>query len=173
MLKMTNLGSERGAAALEARYGKDRVFRMSSAVELALEKAEKGGVIKWAGERDFSVSAGATAEQQKALGYMKRYLSANGMASRALINRMVFGLLERIVVYPVEDEHKYSDSMGNVLPDALLLHRGATAHDLAAAIHTEIAEKMLYALDARKKIRIGKDHPLQDGDLVKIVSAAR
>ena len=171
--KMDVAGSEKAASALEEKYGKDKVFRMSSAVELALEKAEKAGVIKWSGERDFSISASATPEQQKALNYMKRYLSTYGMASRELINRIVFGLLDNIVVYPVEDEHKYSDSMGNVLPDAILLHKGATAHELAAAIHTEIADKMLYAVDARKKTRIGKDHPLQNGDIVKIVSAAR
>ena len=78
-----------------------------------------------------------------------------------------------MVAYPVEDEHKFSDSIGNVLPDAILLHKGATAQDLAAAIHTEIADKMLYAIDAKKKMRMGKDHALRDGDIVKIVSAAR
>ena len=171
--KMDAEGSEAAAVALEEKYGKDKVFRMSSAVELALEKAEKSGMIKWSGERDFTMSGNATPEQQKALNYMKRYLATHGMASRALINKIVFELLGNIVVYPVEDEHKYSDSMGNVLPDAILLHNGATAHDLAAAIHTEIADKMLYAIDARKKMRIGKDHKLQDGDIVKIVSAAR
>ena len=63
---------------------------MSSAVELALEKAEKGGMIKWSGERDFTISGNATPEQQRALNYMKRYLSTHGMASKALINRIVF-----------------------------------------------------------------------------------
>jgi ribosome-binding ATPase YchF (GTP1/OBG family) len=171
--KMDAEGSEAAAASLEEKYGKEKVFRMSSAVELALEKAEKSGMIKWAGERDFTISGKATSEQQKALTYMKRYLSSHGMASKALINKVVFGMLDNIVAYPVEDEHKYSDSMGNVLPDAILLPKGATAHDLAAAIHTEIADKMLYAMDAKKKMRIGKDHPLADGDVVKIVSAAR
>jgi small GTP-binding protein len=171
--KMDVEGSEAGALELEAKYGKEKVFRMSSAVELALEKAEKSGIIKWSGSSDFTIVGNATSDQQKGLNYMKRYISTHGMASKALINKVAFELLENIVVYPVEDEHKYSDSMGNVLPDAILLHKSANAHDLAAAIHTEIADKMLYALDARKKMRIGKDHQLQDGDIVKIVSAAR
>ncbi len=171
--KMDVEGSDSSAKELEAKYGKDKVFRMSSAVELALEKAERGGAIKWKTERELIISDNATPEQQKALNYMGRYLSAHGMASKALINKIVFGLLGNIVAYPVEDEHRYSDSMGNVLPDAILLHKGATAHDLAAAIHTEIADKMLYAIDARKKMRIGKDHQLQNNDVVKIVSAAR
>jgi ribosome-binding ATPase YchF (GTP1/OBG family) len=171
--KMDAEGAEEGAAKLEEKYGKEKVFRMSSAVELALEKAEKSGIIKWSGDRDFTIVGNATQEQQKGLNYMKRYLSTHGMASKALMNKMVFELLGNIVVYPVEDEHKYSDSMGNVLPDAILLRKGSTTHELAAAIHTEIAAKMLYAIDARKKMRIGKDHKLEDGDIVKIVSAAR
>lgn len=171
--KMDVEGSEAAALELESKYGKESVFRMSSAVELALEKAEKSGMIKWSGGNDFAIVGNATPDQQKGLNYMKRYISTHGMASKALINKVAFELLQNIVAYPVEDEHKYSDSMGNVLPDAILLHKGANAHDLAAAIHTEIADKMLYALDARKKMRIGKDHQLQDGDIVKIVSAAR
>lgn len=171
--KMDTDGSEAGAAGLEASYGKDKVFRISAAVELALKKAEKAGIIRWAGGNDFTMVGTASQEQQKGLEYMRRYLSKHGMASGALVNRIVFEMLDNIVVYPVEDEHKYSDSMGNILPDAILLKKGSTALDLAAAVHTEIAAKMLHAIDARKKMRIGKDHRLQDGDIIKIVSAAR
>ena len=32
---------------------------------------------------------------------------------------------------------------------------------------------MLYAVDARKKMRLGKDYELKDNDVIKIVSAAR
>ena len=60
-----------------------------------------------------------------------------------------------------------------MLPDCILVHKGATAHDLAAKIHTEIAEKMLYAIDPRTKKRLAKDHPLSNNDVLKIVSAAK
>ena len=50
---------------------------------------------------------------------------------------------------------------------------GSTALDLASKIHTEIAAKMLYAIDARNKMRIAKDYILKDGDIIKIVSAAK
>ena len=46
-------------------------------------------------------------------------------------------------------------------------------HTYHTYAYDPIADKMLYALDARKKLRMAKDHPLQDGDIVKIVSAAR
>lgn len=89
------------------------------------------------------------------------------------LNSVTFNVLDNIVVYPVEDENKYTDHFGSVLPDAILLKRGSTAVDLAAAIHTELAKGMLYAIDAVRKMRIGKEHVLQDGDVVKIVSTIR
>ena len=39
-------------------------------------------------------------------------------------------MLDNIVVYPVEDENKYTDHFGNVLPDAVLMKKGSTALDL-------------------------------------------
>jgi ribosome-binding ATPase YchF (GTP1/OBG family) len=85
----------------------------------------------------------------------------------------VFGVLDNIVVYPVEDENKYTDHFGNVLPDALLVRKGTTALQLAARIHTDLAQHMLYAIDAKKKLKVAKDYVLKDGDVIRIVSAAR
>ena len=75
-----------------------------------------------------------------------------------------------IVVYPVQDEHKYSDQKGNVLPDAILVKRGATPQELAYVIHTDIGDKFLYAIDARKNMRIASDYELVDGDIISIVT---
>jgi len=107
------------------------------------------------------------------LDYIKDYLKKhNGTGIQELINRAYFDLLDMIVVYPVEDENKYCDKKGNVLPDAYLVKKGTTAKDLAFKIHTDIGNKFIYAVDARKKIRIGADQELKDGDIIKIVSAA-
>ncbi|WP_456420251.1 TGS domain-containing protein, partial [Methanocaldococcus infernus] len=75
-----------------------------------------------------------------------------------------------IVVYPVEDENKFSDKEGNVLPDAFLMRKGDTARDLAYKIHTDLGERFLYAIDARKKIRLGADYELKHNDIIKIVA---
>ena len=58
------------------------------------------------------------------------------------------------------------------LPDAFLLPEGSTPKDLAAAVHTDIAEGYLHAVDARENRRIGEDHELEEGDVIKIVSTA-
>ncbi len=60
-----------------------------------------------------------------------------------------------------------------MLPDAILMKNGSTAYDLALKIHTDIANGMLYAIDAVTKMRLGKGYVLKDGDIIKIVSTAK
>jgi ribosome-binding ATPase YchF (GTP1/OBG family) len=78
-----------------------------------------------------------------------------------------------IVVYPVEDENHYCNKKGEVLPDAFLMKRGSTPHDVAYQVHTDIGKGFLYAVDARTKMRIKENHTLKDGDIIKIVSTAK
>jgi (p)ppGpp synthase/HD superfamily hydrolase len=59
-----------------------------------------------------------------------------------------------------------------MLPDAHLLPTGSTPLDLAYAVHSDIGEGYLHAVDARAQRRIGEDHELEEGDVVKIVSTA-
>jgi len=82
----------------------------------------------------------------------------------------VFDLLNYITVYPVEDENKYTDKNGVVLPDAYLMKRGSTAKDLAYRVHSDIGDSFLFAVDAKKKMRLGEKYELKDGDVIKIVS---
>ncbi len=163
--------------ALRERFGDASVFECSAAIEMALRKASSARVISYLpGSRSFEIiGSGVSPEQKKALDYMLSFLkgSERGTGVQSALDSIVFKVLDNIVVYPVEDENKYTDHFGNVLPDAILLKRGSTALDLAAAIHTDLAKHMLYAVDAVKKMRIGKEQELHDGDVVKIVSAAR
>jgi len=89
------------------------------------------------------------------------------------LNEAYFTLLGGVVVYPVEDENRYSDKSGNVLPDAYIMPKGSTAKDLAYKIHTELGAGFLYAVDARKKQRLSADYVLKDGDVIRIVSATK
>jgi ribosome-binding ATPase YchF (GTP1/OBG family) len=76
-------------------------------------------------------------------------------------------------VYPVEDVEKLADRKGNVLPDVFLVPYDASVKDLAAQIHTDLAKTMLYAIDARAKIRLPAEYKLKDRDVVKIVAATK
>lgn len=148
------------------------VIPVSGAAEIALRMAEKAGMIKYKpGDLDFEIKGQLTKAQETGLekirAVMKQY---GGTGIQDCINRAVFGLLDYIVVYPVEDENKFTDKNGVVLPDAYLMKRGSTAKDLAYRIHSDIGESFLFAIDAKKKMRLGEKYELKDGDVIKIVS---
>ncbi len=71
----------------------------------------------------------------------------------------------------MEDETKFSNKDGEVFPDAKLLTEDSTAKDLAETIHADIAKGFLHAIDCKTKQRIGADHKLKNGDVIKIISS--
>jgi hypothetical protein len=168
-------GSEGHISRLKSTFGEEKVISCSAAIELALRKAAKSGVIDYVpGSKTLKIKKeGMDKDKANAIAYMEKFLKHHGTNVQELINRATFGLLDNIVVYPVEDESKLTDSVENVLPDALLIRRGSTAQDLAMRIHTDIGKNMLYAVDARSKKRLSKTYVLKDDDVIKIVSAAK
>jgi len=52
-----------------------------------------------------------------------------------------------------------------------LVRRGTTAKEFAGKIHTDLADTFIHAVDARTGKRLGENHELSDGDIIKIVSA--
>jgi ribosome-binding ATPase YchF (GTP1/OBG family) len=171
--KIDMKGSAENLKQLRSKFG-GVVVGCSAAIELALRKAEKNGIIEYTDPTTFRVNeAIATKEQIAGLDYALKFIKENGNGVQKAVNSAVFDLLDNIIVYPVEDENKYKDHFGNVLPDAILIKRGSTALDLAGAIHTDIAKNMLYAIDAKTKKRLAKDYVLNDNDVIRIVSAAK
>lgn len=142
--------------------------------ELALRRAcEKGLVDYKPGSSDFVIkdSTEVTEEQKNALEIIrKNVLQKFGSTGvQQVINKAVFEILNLIVVYPVEDENKFMDKRGNVLPDAHLVPRGTTCRELAYRVHTEIGEKFICAIDARTKRRLGAEHALKENDIIRIM----
>ena len=80
--------------------------------------------------------------------------------------------LDLIAIYPVEDETHFTDGQNRILPDAFLLPTGSTALDLAYKVHTDIGDSFIRAIDCNSKRVIGKDHELNDGDIIKIVAGS-
>ena len=145
---------------------------ISAASESALRLADKSGAIKYVpGDDDFKESPDLNEAQKNALSKLRALLKENGGTGvQKCVNDAVFGLLDLIVVYPVEDENKFTDKKGRVLPDAFLLKKGSTPKDLAFMVHTDIGNGFLYAVDGRTKMRMGEKHELKNGDIVKIVA---
>lgn len=170
--------AQKNLAILKEKFSEYQVIPVAADAELALRRAEEKQWIKInysaEGRQSFELLKADLDERIKGAlarideGVLKK-IGSTGV--RALMDAVVFKLLNCIVVYPVEDEKHFSDHFGNGLPDAILLRRGSTAVDLAGVIHSDLAKGFLHAVDARKQMKIGRDHVLNDGDVIKIVSA--
>ena len=145
-----------------------------SETELALKKAASSGLIEYVpGSPEFKIKneEKLNAGQRQALDFMAQKMKMyNGTGVQTCLEKAVFGMLDLIVVYPVEDEGKLTDHFGRVLPDALLMPRGSTAKDMAYKVHTDLGDKFIRAVNTRTKRTIGHDYILQDGDIIKIIA---
>jgi len=144
-----------------------------SEAELALRQAEKAGVVSYLpGDKEFEIIKDVDEKQKKALEFIQNnILTKYGSTGvQNCLNTAVFEILKQIVVYPVENENKFMDNKGNVLPDAHLLPEVSTALDLAYKVHTDIGDKFIGAIDCKTKMKVGKDHQLNDCDVIKIIT---
>ncbi len=154
-----------------------RFIFATAAGELALRNAATAHLIRYLpGDRTFTIlDEKALSPQQKAgLARIAEVMDMfGGTGVQQAIDHAIREVLGLIVVYPVEDEHKFTDSKGRVLPDAFLMKRGSTPRDLAFMVHTDIGKGFLYAVDARTSMRVKDTHELHDGDIIRIVSTAK
>ncbi len=150
------------------------VVSTSAEYELAIRKASEKDIVHYLpGDDDFEIlNEDLTEAQTKALKSIREFMQGNGgLGVQQVMEKAVYELLDRIVVYPVENEHNYTDKEGRVLPDAYLMPKGSTALDLAYTVHSDIGEGFIRAVDARTDRVIGREHELDDGDIIKIVSS--
>jgi len=168
-----DLAPEANLQKLRALPGYE-VVPTAAEYELGLRRAAKADLIDYLpGAPSFTVRdpARLTEAQRRGLDRVRAFLARFGSTGvQRCVEQVVFRLLDRIVVYPVEDETHWTDKKGNVLPDAFLVPRGSTAKDLAARVHTDLASHFIRAIDGRTKMVVGADHALKDGDVVKIVA---
>ena len=155
-----------------------KVVPVSAEAERILRLAAEKKLIKYLpGDSDFEIidDSKLTSNQKRALELIReRVLAKWGSTGvQEVVNKAYFELLNYIPVYPVEDPEKLTDRDGNVLPDVYILPKGSTPRDLAYAIHTDLGKTFLYAIDAKKKIRLGEDYKLKWGDVISIVAAGK
>jgi len=143
--------------------------------ELALRKGAEAGIVDYdPGDPDFDIVGDVSPAQEQGLeqirGVMAEY---GGTGVQQAIDTAVYDVLDHFTAFPVQNETRWTDGTGNVLPDAVLLPRGSTPTDLAYAVHSDIGDGYLHAVDARAGRRIGESHELEEGDVIKIVSTAK
>lgn len=162
------------AAKVESEGG--ILLPTSADSELALRRAAKAGFIDYPpGAQQFSLTdigeSNLNEAQRKgldALGERMERLGGTGLVE--LVSRIVRERLDRIVAYPVQDEGHWTDGDGRVLPDALLIQRGTSAKGLAYAVHSDLGDGFIRAVDGRTGRVIGAEHELNDNDVIKIVA---
>lgn len=152
------------------------VIPTSAESELALVRASNAGLIDYVpGDSSFKIlkEDELSAGQIKALNYideniLKKY---GGTGVQTALNEAIFDLLNMIVVYPVEDPHKFTDQKGNVLPDAILIKKESHPRELAYVIHTDIGDKFLHAVNAKTNMRVASDYELLNGDIISVITS--
>jgi ribosome-binding ATPase YchF (GTP1/OBG family) len=159
-----NVGRLRDAA--------DVVVPATADGELALRRGAEAGLVEYdPGDDGFDIDNGVSEEQREGLEQVQAVIDEYGSTGvQEAINTVVYEVLDRISVYPVENETKWIDGQGRMLPDAYLLPDGSTPVDLAYAVHSDIGDGYLHAVDARDGRKVSDDHELDEGDVVKIVS---
>jgi hypothetical protein len=150
------------------------VIPATAAGELALRKGAEAGIVDYdPGDSGFEIVGDVTDAQRDRLDDLREAMTEyDGTGVQDAIDYAVYDLLDQITLFPVQDQSKWTDAKGNVLPDAFLLPRDATPVDLAYAVHSDIGDGYLHAVDARTGRDIGEDRELEEGDVVKIVSTA-
>lgn len=152
------------------------VVATSAEYELALRRASKANLISYvpgSGTFELADRSKLNANQLAALDKMSSWLKEHKSTGvQAILEDVVFKVLDLMVVYPVEDEHKWSDKQGRILPDAYLMRTGSNARDLAFKVHSDLGDNFIRAIDGRTHMAIGHDHVLKPGDVIKIVAKA-
>ncbi|MGM0604887.1 MAG: redox-regulated ATPase YchF [Halobacteriota archaeon] len=152
----------------------DYVIPATADGELALRRGVEAGVVEYdPGDSDFEIVGDVSDSQRRGLERIRSVMTEHGGTGvQQALNVAVYDLLDHLTVYPVQNESKWTDGTGTVLPDAFLLPSGSTPKDLAYAVHTDIGAGYLHAVNARTNRRISEQYELADGDVIKIVSTA-
>jgi ribosome-binding ATPase YchF (GTP1/OBG family) len=152
------------------------VVPTSAEYELALRKASKAGMMTYIpGDDHFELADKSKLNEKQiaACTKMGDWLKANGNTGvQDVLEQVVFKVLDMMIIYPVEDEHRWTDKQDRVLPDAYLMRRGSNAKDLAYKVHSDLGDNFIRAVDGKTHMTIGHDHVLKDGDVIKIVARA-
>lgn len=162
--------SEKNFERLKNNFGHLKIIPTSAAAEIALRTANEKGLIKYSGD-EFSVNFALEKKQMDGLNFIKEnVLKKYGSTGiQKCLNEAIFNTLGCIIVYPVANSSKLTDSKGNVLPDAYIVKKGTTIKQFAFMIHTDLGERFIGGIDARTGRKLGQDYELKNNDVIEIL----
>ncbi|MEM4262003.1 MAG: redox-regulated ATPase YchF [Candidatus Diapherotrites archaeon] len=155
---------------------KDKIFVPCSAIaELTLKRAAKEGAIEYIqGEKEFKIKKELNEKQSKGLEYIKKNVleKIGSTGVQEVLETAVFKVLKYKAIFPGGTKG-LTDSQGRILPDCFLMQPNATALDFAFALHTDFGKNFIKAINVKTKQLIGKEHVLENGDVIEIVHGAK
>ncbi|MBT4136083.1 redox-regulated ATPase YchF [archaeon] len=164
--------SKENLEKLKEAYPELMIVPCSADSELALREANKAGLIDYLpGSKSFKIKGDINEKQKSALeNIQKNVLEVYGSTGvQDILDKVIFDLLKYIGVFPAS-ANKLADSKGNILPDCFLIKDGSTALDFAFAIHSDLGNNFIRAINARTKQAVGKEHKLKHRDGLEIIT---
>lgn len=163
-------GAQENIERMKKEFPDYFIVPCSAELELALKEANKNEIIKYIpGEQSFEVLKELPEKQQKGLEFIKEFLTKQSTGVQEVLNTAVFDLLKYKALYP-GGVSKLEDSDGNVIPDCFLMPKSTTALDFAYRLHTDFGKNFIKAVSVRTKLPVGKDHVLDDGEIIEIMA---
>jgi len=164
-------GAKEKFVQMQKQFSDYLLVPCSAASELALREAAKKEVISYIpGEDHFKIKGELTEAQKKGLHLIEETVLQpfNSTGVQDVLDKAVFELLQYLSVFP-GGINKLEDKDGNILHDVFLLPKGSTALQFAFRLHSDIGNNFVKAIDVKTKRVIGKEHVLQDRDVVEIM----
>ena len=158
---------------LRSEFPEHRIIPLLAEYEWNLKQAAKAEILSYIpGEDHFEIKdeSKLNENQKKGLGLIAKVVKEMGTTGvQDSLNEAVFNLLNMKAIFP-GGVSKLEDSKGNVLPDCFLMPESTTALDFAFKLHTDFGKNFIKAINVKTKMMVGKDHVLDFGDIIEIVS---
>lgn len=168
--------SEKNLVELKTKYN-GHIIPCSALAESVLRKYQEKKIINYiSGSTDFKIIDKQKLNQNEleSLNKIKKKILTpfNGTGIQNVLNYASINIANQICVYPVSDINTFSDNKENILPDAFLVKKGMRLRDFVRdKIHSDLAEKFMFGIDAKTKKRLGENYELQDKDVIKVVTS--
>ncbi|MFH1455945.1 MAG: redox-regulated ATPase YchF [archaeon] len=165
-------GAENNFERLQKEFSDYIIVPCSAESELALREAAKKDLIKYIpGENDFEIKGNLNNQQKQGLEFIKKNIleKFGSTGVQQVLDKGVFELLDQIAIFP-GGVNNLVDKDGRCLPDCFLLKNGSTALDFAYKIHSDLGNKFIRAIVVKTKRTVGKDHKLNNRDVIEIIS---
>ena len=157
---------------LKEQFPMYNIIPVMAEYEFNLRKAHDTNVLRYVpGNSGFEITDNSVLSDIQIAGLNKIRKALEIMKTTGVqdaLNSSVFDLLKMKPIF--SGGVKLEDKFGNVLPDCFLMKSNATALDFAFRLHTDFGKNFIRANNIKTKMSVGKEHVLEFGDIIEIIS---